>query len=123
MSPDGSLQWVKICKMADQWIQLKEKPLLPEEVQQWWSFFNETYYILPINPTKCNLTIGREVQMRLSFFPNGSGNLIPVSTLVKDLGGSKLGRHSPGGDRVLCKSTDVTTRHIRLISRTFIKTS
>ena len=27
---------------------------------------------------------------------------------------SKLGRHDPGGDRVLCMSTDVTTWHIRL---------
>ncbi len=42
---------------------------------------------LPINPTKCNyLTIGREVPLRLSFFPDGSGTPIPVSTLVKDLG-------------------------------------
>ncbi len=42
---------------------------------------------LPINPTKCNyLTIGREVPLRLSFFPDGSGAPIPVSTLVKDLG-------------------------------------
>ncbi len=41
---------------------------------------------LPINPTKCNyLTIGREVPLRLSFFPNGSGITIPVSKLVKDL--------------------------------------
>ncbi len=40
---------------------------------------------LPIN--KCNyLTIGREVPLRLSFFPDGSGAPIPVSTLVKDLG-------------------------------------
>ncbi len=36
---------------------------------------------------RCNyLTIGREVPMRLSFFPDGSGTPIPVSTLVKDLG-------------------------------------
>ncbi len=36
---------------------------------------------LPINPTKCNyLTIGREVPLRLSFSPNGSGTSIPVST-------------------------------------------
>ncbi len=42
---------------------------------------------LPINPTKCNyLTIGREVPLRLSFFPGGSGTTIPVSKLVKDLG-------------------------------------
>ncbi len=42
---------------------------------------------LPINPIKCNyLTIGQEVPLRLSFFPNGSGTPIPVSTLVKNLG-------------------------------------
>ncbi len=42
---------------------------------------------LPINPSKCNyLTIGREVPLRWSFFPDGSGTPIPVSTLVKDLG-------------------------------------
>ncbi len=42
---------------------------------------------LPINPAKCNyLIIGREVPLRLSFFPDGSGIPIPVSTLVKDLG-------------------------------------
>ncbi len=42
---------------------------------------------LPINPTKCNyLTIGREVPLRLSFFPDGSGTPIPVSKLAKNLG-------------------------------------
>ncbi len=42
---------------------------------------------LPINRTKCNyLTIGREVSLRLSFFPDGSGTPIHVSRLVKDLG-------------------------------------
>ncbi len=42
---------------------------------------------LPINPSKYNyLTIGREVPLRLSFFPDGSGTPIPVSTKVKDLG-------------------------------------
>ncbi len=42
---------------------------------------------LPINPTKCNdLTIGREVPLRLSYFPDGSGTPIPVPKLVKDLG-------------------------------------
>ncbi len=42
---------------------------------------------LPINPTKCNyLTIGREVPLRLSFLPDGSGTPIPVSTIVMDLG-------------------------------------
>ncbi len=41
----------------------------------------------PINPTKCNYhTIGREVPLRLSFFPDGSDTPIPVSTLVKGLG-------------------------------------
>ena len=33
-----------------------------------------------------------------------------------------LGRHSPGGDRVLCKTTDVTTRRIRLIGSAFTMT-
>ncbi len=42
---------------------------------------------LPVHPTECNvLTIGREVPLKLSFFPDGSGTPIPVSTLVKDLG-------------------------------------
>ncbi len=42
---------------------------------------------LPKNPTECSyLTIGREVPLRLSFFPDGTGTPIPVSTLVKDLG-------------------------------------
>ncbi len=46
---------------------------------------------LPLNPTKCNyLTIGREVPLRLSFFPDGSGTPIPVSTLVKDLGARRI---------------------------------
>ena len=34
-----------------------------------------------------------------------------------------LGRRSPGGDHVLCKSTDVTTKHIKLIARAFTITS
>ncbi len=42
---------------------------------------------LPINPTKGNcLTIGREVALRLSFFPDGPGTPIPASKFVKDLG-------------------------------------
>ncbi len=42
---------------------------------------------LPTNPTKCNfVTIGREVPLRLSFFPDGSGTPIPVSKLVIDIG-------------------------------------
>ncbi len=42
---------------------------------------------LPINPTKCNnLTIGREVPLRLPFFPDWSDTPIPVSELFKDLG-------------------------------------
>ncbi len=42
---------------------------------------------LPINPTKCNyLTIGREVPLRLSFFPDRFVTNIPLSKLVKDLG-------------------------------------
>ena len=36
---------------------------------------------------------------------------------------SKLGRRSPGCDRVLCKSTDVITKLIRLSGRTFTMTS
>ena len=32
---------------------------------------------------------------------------------------SKSGRLGPGGDRVLCKSTDITTTHIRLSGRAF----
>ena len=30
-----------------------------------------------------------------------------------------LGRRSPGEDCIICKSTDVTTRHVRLIDRAF----
>ncbi len=38
---------------------------------------------LPINPTKCNCrTIGREATLKLSFFPDWSGNTIPVSKLA-----------------------------------------
>ncbi len=42
---------------------------------------------LPTNPAKCNyLTIGREVPLRLSLFPDGSDTPTPVSKLAKDLG-------------------------------------
>ena len=36
---------------------------------------------------------------------------------------SKLGRHSPGGDRVITKSKDVTTRHSMLSGCAFTMTS
>ena len=36
---------------------------------------------------------------------------------------SNLGQHSPGGDCVLCKSMDVTTRHNGLSGHTFTMTS
>ncbi len=50
-----------------------------------WDWSNK--WDLPINPSKCNyLTIGREVPLRLSFFPDGSGTPIPVYASVKDLG-------------------------------------
>ncbi len=42
---------------------------------------------LPINLAKCNyLAIGREVLLKLSFFPDWSGTPIPVSKLLKNLG-------------------------------------
>ena len=36
---------------------------------------------------------------------------------------SHLGKSNPGGVCVLCKSNDVTTRHIRLSGHTFTMTS
>ncbi len=41
---------------------------------------------LPINPVKWkNLTIGREIPLRLSVFPDGPGTPIPVTKIVRDL--------------------------------------
>ncbi len=65
---------------------------------------------LPINPTKCNyLTIGQEVPLRLSFFPDGSGTPIPVSKLVKDRGGQTDNMFSS-----TAQCTETTNRAIRL---------
>ncbi len=42
---------------------------------------------LPTNPAQCNYpTIGQEIPLRSSFFPDGFGTSIPLSKLVKDLG-------------------------------------
>ena len=46
---------------------------------------------------------------------NVSNSLPMTSWLHGSVSPTLLGRRSPGGDRVHCKNTDVTTRHIRLI--------
>ncbi len=54
---------------------------------------------LPINSTKCNyLTIGREISLRFSFFPDGSGAIISASKLVKDLGVQTDNMFSPSAE-------------------------
>ncbi len=67
---------------------------------------------LPINPTKSNLylTIGREVSLSLSFFPNWSGTPIPVSKSVKDL---KVQTDDMFSSFVQC--TEATNKDRRLI--------
>ncbi len=73
---------------------------------------------LQINPTKCNyLTIGREVPLRLSFFPDGSGTPIPVSTLVKDLGVQTDTMFSPSAQ--CTEAANKARRLIFMIRRSF----
>ncbi len=73
---------------------------------------------LPINPTKCNyLTIGREVPLRLSFFPHGSGTPIPVSTIVKDLGVQTDNMFSPSAQ--CTAAANMARRLIFMIRRSF----
>ncbi len=73
---------------------------------------------LPINPTKCNyLTIGREVPLRLSFFPDGSGTTIPVSTLVKELGVQTDNLFSPSAQ--CTEAANKARRLIFMIRRSF----
>ncbi len=73
---------------------------------------------LPINPTKCNyLTIGREVPLRLSFFPDGSGTPIPVSTLFKDLGVQTDNMFSPSAQ--CTEPANKARRLIFMIRRSF----
>ncbi len=68
-------------------------------------------YILPINPSKCKyLSIRREVPLRLSFFPDGSGTPMPVSTLVKDLGVQTVHKFSPSA-----QCTEAANKARRLI--------
>ncbi len=43
-------------------------------------------FVVYVNSQFVYLTIEREVPLRLSFFPDGSGTSIPVFKLVKDLG-------------------------------------
>ncbi len=72
-------------------------------------------WCLPFNPTKCNyLIIGREVPLRLSFFPDGSGTPIPVSTLVKDLGVQTDNMFSPS---VRCNEAANEARRLIFIIR------
>ncbi len=56
------------------------------------------------------LTIGREVPLRLIFFPDGSGTPIPVFKLVKDLGVQTDSMFSPSA-----QCTDATNKARRLI--------
>ncbi len=56
------------------------------------------------------LTIGREVPLRLSFFPDGSGTPIPVFKLVKDLGVQADNMFSPSAQR-----TEAANKARRLI--------
>ncbi len=73
---------------------------------------------LPINPTKRNyLTIGREVPLRLSFFPIGSGTAIPESKLIKDLGVQTDIMFSPFAQ--CTKAANKTRRLIFMIRRSF----
>ncbi len=73
---------------------------------------------LPINPTKCSyLAIGREIPLRMSFFPDGSGTPIPVSTLVKDLGGQTDNLLSPSAQ--CSEAANKARRLIFMIRRSF----
>ncbi len=73
---------------------------------------------LPINPFKCNnLTIGREVPLRLSSFPDGSGTPIPVSQLAKDLGVQADNLFSPSAQ--CTEATNKARRLIFMIRRSF----
>ncbi len=82
---------------------------LPSSLTAAWDWSKK--WDLPINPTKCNyLTIGREVPLRLSFFPNGSGTPIPVSTIVKDLGVQTDNMFSPSA-----QCTEAANKARRLI--------
>ncbi len=72
----------------------------------------------PINPTKCNyLTIGREIPLRVSFFPDGSGAPISVSTLVKDLGVQTDNMFSPSAQ--CTEAASKARRLIFMIRRSF----
>ncbi len=73
---------------------------------------------LQINPSKCNyLTIGREVPLRLSFFPDGSGSTIPVSTLVNDHGVQTDNMLSPSAQ--CTEDANKARRLIFMIRRSF----
>ncbi len=64
------------------------------------TFWNRISYIID----------GREVPLRLSFYPNGSGIPIPVSTLVKDLGVQTDNMFSPSA-----QCTEAANKGRRLI--------
>ncbi len=73
---------------------------------------------LPINHTKGNyFTIGREVLLRLSFFPDGSDTPIPVSNLVRDLGVETDYMFSPSAQ--CTEAVNKTRRLIFMIRRSF----
>ncbi len=73
---------------------------------------------LPINPSKCNyLTIGREVPLRLSFSPDGSGTSIPACKLVKDLTVQTDNMSSPSAQ--CTEAANKVRRLIFLIKRSF----
>ncbi len=71
-----------------------------------------------IGPTKCNyLTIGREVPLRLSFSPDGSGTPIPVSKLVKALGVQTDHEFSPSAQ--CADAANNASRLIFMVRRSF----
>ncbi len=63
------------------------------------------------------LTIGREVPLRLSFFPDGYGTPIPVSTIVKDLGVQTDFMFSPSAQ--CTEAANKARRLIFMIRRSF----
>ncbi len=61
--------------------------------------------------------VGREVPLRLSFFPDGSGTPIPVSTLVKDLGVQTDNMFSPSAQ--CTEAANKARQLILMIRRSF----
>ena len=44
---------------------------------------------------------------------------LAYDVFITQIRNSNLGKHSPGGDRVLCIRTDVTSKHIKFSGRAF----